>query len=72
MLDHHRRLLEDGKKRSRAFHADCEALREQSGGKYPHAEVDEARKKHKIGPHSNKVEHNGPALMARLGPRWAA
>ena len=72
LLDHHRRLAEDGRTRSAAFKADCEAIQEQCETKeYPRAQIDEARERHKLGPHDARVEHNGQALMQAIGPRWA-
>jgi len=71
MLDHHLRLAQDGKKRSAAFHAECRAIQEGADDKDARlAQVDEARERYKLGPHDERVEHDGPSLM--LGARKAA
>jgi len=67
MLDHHLRLIAAGKVRSGAFHAECEVIREQTDDKDERLVLtDEARERLKVGPHSDRVEHNGPHLMRAL------
>ena len=64
MLDHHLRLAQDGKKRSAAFHAECEAIQEQTTVMNLRlALTDKARERYKLGPHDDRVKHAGPALM---------
>jgi len=87
MADHHRWLIGRGKARSEAFRADAKRIEAEYEGKLPkgfkerrehplfqeqQAKVDEARKAHNVGPHDDRVEHDGPALMRKVNHRWAA
>lgn len=49
-----------------------EAYREHPVTREMLAEIDEARKQHGVGPHEERIEHDGPALMRKANPRWAA
>lgn len=34
--------------------------------------ISKAREEHKVGPHEDRMEHDGPALMRKVNRRWAA
>jgi hypothetical protein len=36
------------------------------------AQIDKAREQHNVGPHDDRVEHDGPTLMRKAHSRWAA
>jgi hypothetical protein len=36
------------------------------------AQTDEARRRHNVGPHDDRIEHDGPTLMRKINSRWAA
>jgi hypothetical protein len=85
MADHHRWLCGRGKARSEAFKADADRIHAEYDDKLPKsfaarrdhpltkektAEINEARERHLVGPHDDRVEHDGPTLMRKANPRW--
>lgn len=71
MWDHHKRLIERGRARSAAFKADCDAIPEKAPLAERLATMDEARERHLVGPHDDRVEHDGADLMRRAVGRAA-
>jgi len=63
IAQHSRHLAEQGRARSKAFHADIQGLTDL-------AAVDEARKVHGVGPYAQRISHDGRTLMAAADPRW--
>ena len=51
-------------KRGFAGHRDHPVTKEMT------AKVDEARERHLVGPHDDRVEHDGPALMRKANRNW--
>ena len=82
LWDVHQRLMTDGKARHAAFHNEVKAI----DAKYPRpetayekdlslearlAEVDAARMRNHVGPHDQRVTHDGPSLMRKMPRgRW--
>jgi len=72
LWDHHKRLIEQGDARSAAFKADCDAIPEGTPLNERLVITDKIREKHQLGPHDDRVEHNGAVLMHRAGLSRAA
>lgn len=72
LWDHHKRLIERGNARSAAFKADCDAIPEKAPLAERLATMDAARERHLVGPHDDRVEHDGADLMRRASLARAA
>lgn len=88
MADHHKRLIADGNERSAAFREECKGWEDanprpsyrlgtdspewQDWRKRLNAFQDESRRRHRVGPHEDRIVHDGPDLMRRGGlvQRW--
>jgi hypothetical protein len=71
MWDHHKWLIERGNARSAAFKADYEAINPKLPLQEREVLMDESRKRHFVGPHDDRVEHDGMGLMHKALGRAA-
>lgn len=70
MSDHHQRLAAEGRRRAAIFHTEVDKIdRAKTDGTVSMDQdeylrlVDEARKRHGVGPYAVETEHDGPTLM---------
>jgi hypothetical protein len=72
MWNHHTWLVERGNARSKAFKLDCDAIPEGTPHDERMAIMDRSREQLRVGPHDDRVEHDGWELMRRAGTARAA